>query len=59
MLTRLFLRRLDGAGVSGPGVAPPPGAAHYLAVILAVTDRSRRLMSQVSGTLKPGGLALS
>ena len=41
LLIRFFLRRLHGAGVSGPGAAPPPGAAHHLAVTLAVnTDRS-------------------
>jgi hypothetical protein len=55
----LLPARLHGAGVSGPGVAPPPGAAHHLAVTLAVNNSPRRLSPQLTGMVRPGGLALS
>jgi hypothetical protein len=42
-----------------PWGGPPPGAAHYLAVTLAVNDRPIRPLPQVTGMVGPGGLALS
>ena len=46
-------------GVSGPGLAPPPGAAHHLAVSLAVNHQPHHLVPQVTGMVGPVGLALS
>jgi hypothetical protein len=51
--------RLHAVGVSGPWVGPPPGAAHPLAVTLAVTDPPRRLLPQLTGMVRPVGVALS
>jgi len=59
LLIRSFVYRLRTVSVSGPGVAPPPGAAHHLAVTLAVNVQPHRLVPQLTGILVPVGLALS
>ena len=51
--------KVGAVGVSGPGLAPPPGAAHHLAVTLAVNDQPHRRLPQVTGMVGPVGLALS
>jgi hypothetical protein len=55
----LLALKAGAAGVSGPGLAPPPGAAHHLAVTLAVNHRPIRRLSQLTGIVGPVGLALS
>ena len=42
-----------------PWGGPPPGAAHLLAVTLAVNDQPYRLVPQLTGMVGPVGLALS
>jgi hypothetical protein len=42
-----------------PWGGPPPGAAHHLAVNLAVKNRSHRLLPQLTRIVGPVGLALS
>jgi hypothetical protein len=55
----LLALKAGAAGVSGPGLAPPPGAAHHLAVTLAVNRPTYRRLSQLTGMVGPVGLALS
>ena len=59
LLIRSFGNRRRTVSVSGPGAAPPPGAAHHLAVTLAVNDQPHHLMPQLTGMIEPAGLALS